>query len=232
MTTDAQKHPTDHVTARIVTELAAALLPHLKETVSAELTRTIESLPVNVDRQVQEALSSLGRLQTFFEDMTGTLNSAQSAASLLSNELLPLSRTCEILKAAAARLEQLPAEPDTNGAKVNEILLSLEASLSGWGGILRANGHAQTKELSEFSAEVSEQVGWMKSVMPQLVGDILEKKLSPQVEESQTAGEKILALETRLARLEKIAKIILAEGIVFIVLAAALAAALFFRILP
>ena len=213
MTTDAPNAPSyspDHATARIVEELAAALLPHLKETVSAELTRTIKSLPINVDREVEEALASLKRLQVLFKDMEKTLKSVQSSVSLLSNELLPLSQTCETLNAASERLEQLAANPDVNVAETNELLRAIAASLSEWEGILKANGRAQTKELSEFSAEVSEQVGWMKSAMPGIMEEILEKTLSSSTEEwIRTVGESVRTFETRLARLEKIGKIIL-----------------------
>ena len=230
MTGKVQKHTTDHVTTRIVTELAAALLPNLNETVSAELTRTIEALPVNVDRQVEGVLSSLRRLQALFENTAVTLESAQSSASLLLDELLPLSHTCDTLKSTAERFERLAVKPDTYDANVDELLLSLKASLSDWGGILKAEGCAQTKELSEFSAEVSEQVGWMKSTMPQLVGDILEKTLSSRVDENQIIVEKFHALEARLSKLEKIGNIILAGGFVFTVFAAVIAAVLYFRI--
>jgi len=167
MTTEATKHQLDHATARIVTELAAELLPHLKETVSAELTRTIESLPVNVDREIEEVLSSLKRLRALFEDMTGALNTAQNSALRVSSELFPLLSACGTLCAATERLEQLAVKLSTDDiVKVNEKLLhSLEASFADWAGILKANGRAQTRELSEFSAEVSEQVGLIKSGM-------------------------------------------------------------------
>jgi chromosome segregation ATPase len=233
MTTDAQNVPNapnnspDHATARIVEELAAALLPHLKETVSAELTRTTKSLPINVDREVEEALASLKRLQVLFKDMEKTLKSVQSSVSLLSNELLPLSQTCETLNAASERLEQLAANPDVNVAETNELLRAIAASLSEWEGILKANGRAHTRELTEFSAEVSEQVSWMKSGIPVMVEEILKKTLSPRTEECRTADESARALDTRLARLEKIGTIILAEGIVFVAFLAAIAAALY-----
>jgi len=234
MTTEAPKQQLDHATARIVTELATALLPHLKETVSIELARAIKSMPVNIDREVEEALSSLRRLQTLFENIEGELNSAQNSASRLSNELLPLSRMCETLIAAAARLEQIAAKTDINdGVQINdEFLRSLEASLHDWGGILKANGRAQTKELSEFSTEVSEQVGWMKSNLPATLREALEKSLASRAEESRAIGEvgkNVRALEDRLTKLEKIGKIILVEGIVLIAALAAIAAALYFR---
>ncbi|MCL2011159.1 MAG: hypothetical protein FWG71_11540 [Synergistaceae bacterium] len=223
----------DHATARIITELADALLPGLKEAVAAELARTIESLPA-VDRELEETLSSLRRLRALSEEMTAALNSAQDSALRVSDGLLPLSRMCETMNAAIDRLERLeqlapkPEEPDENHAAASgEILRSLEANLSDWGGILKANGRAQTRELSEFSAEVSEQVGWMKSGMPGMVGEILEKTLSSRIEEqTRTTGENARALEARLSRLEKTGKIILAEGLVLLAFLAAIAAAL------
>ena len=221
----------DHATARIITELVAALLPHLKETVSAELTRTIESLPINIDREVEEALSSLKRLQFLFGDMTNALSSAQSSALRVSNELLTLSRTCETLNTATERLEQLTLESPIDAAQVKEVLHSMEMSISDWSGILKSNGRAQTKELSEFSAEVYELIGGMKSTLTAMLGEILEKTLSSRTEDwLRTTDENVRALETRLTKLEKIAKIILAEGVVFIACLAAIAAALYFRI--
>jgi len=235
MTTEAPKQQLDHATARIVTELAAALLPHLKETVSAELIKAIESMPVNIDREVEEALLSLKRLQALVEDMTGALNSAQSSASRLSNELLPLSRTCETLIAATTRIEQLMSEkPEmNNGVQANdELLRSLETNLHDWGGILKANGRAQTKEFSEFSTEISEQVSWMKSNMPDILRETLGKMLSSRAEESLSIGEvgkNVHSLEDRLTKLEKIGKMILAGGIVLIAVLTAAAVALYFK---
>ena len=223
MRTETTERPLDHATARIITELASALLPHLKEMVSAELTRAIESLPINVDREVGEALSSLKRLQVLFEDITNALNSAQSSALRVSNELLTLSRACETLNAATERLEQLASESPIDSAQVNEMLHSMEMSISDWSGILKSNGRAQTKELSEFSAEVYELVGGMKSILPTMLGEILEKTLSSRTEDwLRTTGENARALETRLSKLEKISKmILLMEGIIFIAVVAA-----------
>ena len=232
MRTETPERQLDHATARIITELAAVLLPHLKETVSAELTKTIESLPINVDREVEEALSSLKRLQVLFEDMTNALNSAQSSALRLSNELLPLSRTCEILNTATARLEQLASESSIDSVQVNEILRSIEMSISDWGGILKSSGRAQTKELSEFSAEVYDMVGGMKSILPTMLGEILEKTLSSRTEDwLRTTGENSRVLEARLSKLEKIAKVTLAGGVVLLILLAAAAAMLYLKII-
>ena len=234
MMTENLERPMDHATARIVTELAAALLPHLKETVSAELTRTIESLSINVDREVGEALSSLKRLNVLFEGMTDALNSSQSSALRLSSELLSLSRTCEILNTATERIEQLAsAKPPVDSAQINEILHSVEVAISDWSGILKSNGHAQTKELSEFSAEVYELIGGMKSILSTMLGEILEKTLSLRTEDwLRATGENARALEARLSKLEKISKIILLmEGIILVVVLAASSAMLYLRII-
>ena len=227
MTTAAAEHTPDHATTRIITELAAELLPHLKETVTSELARTLESLPVNIDREVEQALSSLKRLQAVFEDMTVALNSAQRAAQRVSNDLLPLSRMCETLRAAIERLEELTAKPDVKETPLDELVRSFEAIISDWGGILKASGRAHTKELNEFSAEVTELVGDMKSSLPAMLGEILGKALLSHTEElTKASGESVRTLETRLTRLEKI---ILTGGAVFFACLAAIAAALFLR---
>jgi len=232
MMTDS-KQQLDHTTARIVEELAAALLPHLRETVSAELSRTIESLPMNIDREVEQALASLRRFQALFEDMAEVLNSAQSSASQLSGDLSPLASACEMMKTATERLEQMgkPGETQVNG----EFLNSVETSLRDWEGILKADGRAHTRELEEFSAEVSEQVGWMKSDLPAVLEgalgkalkDALQKEFLPHAGESRAIFEGVRALEARLARLEKIGKVILVKGMILITALAA--AALYFR---
>jgi len=229
MMPDTSKQQLDHTTARIVEELAAALLPHLKETVSAELARTISALPVNIDREVEKSLASLSRFQKLFEDMAGALDSAQSSVARLSGDLRPLSRTCEIMEAATERLEQLAVKPDkNNGTQVNEALIrSLEETLHDWGGILKANGLAHTKELKEFSAEVSEQVGWIKSNMPVFLEKELKKTLLPYIEESRAVAENVRTLDDRLTSLEKIGKIVLVEGIILIAVLVA-AAVLYF----
>jgi len=235
MTTEASKqqldHKLDHTTARIVAELADALLPRLRETVSAELSRTIESLPVNINREVEEALSFLRRFQVLFEDMAMVLNSAQSSASRLSDDLLPLSSACEMMKAATERLEQMSKPGGVQAAaQMNDgFLSSVEASLRDLEGILKADGRAHTKELNEFSAEVSEQVGWMKSNLPTVLEEALEKTLKealqkeflPHTSEHGAISESVRTLETRLARLEKIGKVILVEGMVLVAVLAA-----------
>jgi len=217
--------PLDHAATRIVTELAAALLPHLKETVSAELTKTIEALPLNIDREVEETLSSLRRLQVLFEDMAAALNSAKSSALRVSNELLPLSRACETLNVVIERIEQFAAKPELDVSEMHVLLRSMEAAISDWEGVLKANGRAQTKELSEFSAEVSELMGGMNA-LPAIMRETLEKALPTGAEKYRSAGESLRLLEAKLARLEKI---VLAEGFVLIVFFAAIAAALFLK---
>lgn len=225
----------DHATARIITELAAALLPQLKDAISAEVTRAIQSLPISVDREVEEVLSSLKRLQAFSEDMTTAFSSAQSSASQVSSELLPLLRMCETLNAATVRLEQFASNDgaEENAIQMtNELLRSLEANLSDWEGILKANGRAQTRELSEFSTEVSEQVSWVTSGMSQMVGEILDKTLSSRIEEwSQAANENTRVLEARLARLEKIGRMILAGGFALVASLAVIATVLYLKII-
>jgi len=230
MKAETTERPLDHATARLITELAAALLPYLKETISAELSRAIESLQINADREAKEEFPSLKRIQVLFEDMTNALNSAQSSALSVSNELLYLSRACENLSAATARIEQLASGAPADSARINEILHSMEVSINDWGGILKSSGRAQTKELSEFSAEVYELIGGMKSILPTTLGEILKNALSSYTEEwFRTTGENARALETRLTKLEKITKIILAEGVVFIVCLAAIALALYVK---
>ena len=197
MTTEARQQ-LDHTTARIVEELAAALLPHLKEVLSTELAEV--------------------------------LSSAERSASRLSDDLRPLSGACEMIQTATERLEQISNK--SGGAQVDdELLRSISASLLDWEGILKANGRANTRELNEFSAEVSEQVGWMKSSLPEVLEEELQKALRkaflPHTEENRAISESVRALEVRFTRLERIGKIILVEGIVLI---AALAAAVLYFI--
>jgi len=234
MTDNIQEKQLDHTTARVVAELASALLPHLKETVSSELALATAAMPINVSREVEEALTSLRRIQAFSESLAAALDSAQNSASRLSDGLKPLTQASEAINDAAARIERLAAkQPDEgNNAQITkELLRALEENLRDWGGILKANGNAHTKELNEFSAEVSEQVSWMKSSLPEKLKDAFlpaEKALLSRAEDSRAITESVKALDARLTRLEKTGKIVLVEGIVLIMVLAA-AVVLYFR---
>lgn len=164
--------PLDQTTARIVDELAAAMLPHLRETLTEETAR-FQTLPDKVEETLKALLAALGDLQKIGTEATESLDAAERSmeerlAALSSAALASVERAgaaVDSLEANAANLlkatgdspqpEIRGAEPPQSGEILRTLRL-LETSIPVWEGILKAEGRAQTRELSELSAEVTE----------------------------------------------------------------------------
>ena len=164
MTSETER-PLDHATARIVAELAASLLPRLQETLAAELKNAVEALSVQAGRSVEETLTALARLKAASEGIVTSLDAAGTSIKGMSFDALPsLSRLCEQWEALAAQ----PAATETD---------ALKNAISHWEGVLKADAHAQTRELSEFSSELLELIRAMEGSLPQMVKDAVEKAI-------------------------------------------------------
>jgi hypothetical protein len=204
------ERPLDHATARIVAELAATLLPHLQETLAVELKNAAEALSAQNNRGVQETLTALGRLKVASDEVVTALDAAGTSMREMSSGVLPsLLRICEQLESSAAQ----PAAAET--------LDILKNAISNWEGVLKADGHAQTRELSEFSSELSELMKDMGVSLPQTVKDTTEKAMAFRDDQClKTLLESRYVMEKRLARLEKI--VVVSGAVSAILLAAAL----------
>lgn len=226
--------PLDHATARIVTELASALLPRLQETVAEEIaklaprahygTRAAGSevfFPVvqtpteeteaheNNEKISEETL----RLVLKQENLTSTLE-------LLVQNLERFSRQMEETKEETREeTGEREKETETVGG-TTEVLRLIEEALSRWEGTLKADGRAQTRELSEFSMEVAELLKDTRTHLLQTVRQAVEERLATRDSRlRQELMENEKNTERRLARLEKM---VVASGVLSMVLFATL----------
>jgi ABC-type transporter Mla subunit MlaD len=227
----------DHATARIVAELAAALLPSLtsdvKEAVAAEVARGARqaaALPERRGEDAGEELVSLHRasLQRFSETAASFAAAEASVERSVSELSSLMERFCERMEGVAARLAQaaddLARQSSGQFTALSSTLASVKSGLDdetledvagtlrflkeaipGWEGVLKADGRMQTRELSEFSAEMSELSKDMKLSLAAIVRESAEKGAARDEERRKAAEENGQAMERRLARLEKIA---------------------------
>jgi ABC-type transporter Mla subunit MlaD len=191
---DTSERPLDHATTRIVAELAAALLPRLQDTLAGELRNAVESLSIRTHHGVEETLTALERLKTASDEIVVSLNAAEESMREMSAMLSSLAKIRE-------QLGTFAAQPVAAG----EGLDALKNAISAWEGVLKADGHAQTRELSEFSSELSELIRDMGVSLPQTVKNTAEKVITSRNDEwAKTVEEYKDVTEKRLARLEKI----------------------------
>ncbi|GHS92715.1 hypothetical protein AGMMS50276_01210 [Synergistales bacterium] len=170
---ETTSRPLDHATARIVTELAAAILEPLKEDIKKTIHEAIE-LKISVAAKsctVTEPLSS----------------------PAVRPETSEISRKTEISE------------------DLQQLLRALSEDIRAWEGILKAEGVAQTRELSEFSSEISDLVKDIKSSLPflisQAVCDASEKNINHGERLQKLTEGALSEVERRLLKLEKIALI-------------------------
>jgi DNA repair exonuclease SbcCD ATPase subunit len=216
----------DHVTARVVAELAAVLLPPLETAVAVEVSKALNALPKRSDQAFNETLTSLKQLQESGEAIAGALNAAKDSIGETSADILPaFSRISERMDVAAAQLEQCISQlveqaiagPKAKFDALGEVTKSLhtvESAISNWEGILKAEGRVQTRELSEFSSEVLELVKDMRSDLPRALRETVEKAVASRDDEwTRVVRESSQAIEAKLAGFEKIVALV---GIVIV----------------
>jgi hypothetical protein len=261
---DGFERPLDHATARIVAELAAALLPSLTSDVKEAVAKEVQAaLPEQREEGAEEALASLHRvalhraslhraslqqasLERFQEeigrvgsDMTASFAAAEASVERSVSELSSLAeRFCERMESAAARLAQAADElarqssgqftalsstlasvksgPDDGILEdVAGTLRFLKEAIPGWEGVLKADGRMQTRELSEFSSEMSELAKDMKSSLAAIVRESAEKGAARDEERRRAAEENGTLIERRLAKLEKLSVLTAAASAFF-----------------
>ncbi|MDR2180795.1 MAG: hypothetical protein LBP21_10840 [Synergistaceae bacterium] len=211
MTSDTSERPLDHATARIVTELAAALLPHLQETLAGEMRNAAELLSTRTHLGVEETLAALERLKATGDGIVSSLKAAGESMQGISGVLSSLAKMRE-------QMEVFALQPAGSAETLDAALGALKNAIATWEGVLKADGHAQTRELSEFSSELSELMRDMGVSLPQTVKDTAEKVITSRGDEwVKTLLENRYVMEKRLARLEKI---VVVSGAISVVLLA------------
>jgi hypothetical protein len=187
----------DHATARIVAELAAALLPPLTAGVKAAVAEEIAKRTENEESARQTASSSIERFGERMEEAAARLTRvAEELARQSSGQFAALSSALASVK---------PALDDEALEDVAGLLRFLKEAIPGWEGVLKADGRMQTRELSEFSAEMSELAKDIKLSLAASARESAEKGAARDEERRRFAEESARAMERRLTRLEKIA---------------------------
>jgi hypothetical protein len=207
----------DHATARVVSELASALLPRLEEILVAELRKEVEALPDRTSQGVEEMMTVLTRLTKTSDKIVVSLNAAEESVRNVSKGVLPaFSNICGQLDSFAARSASVVESAEAKG------LQALREATANWEGILKADGRAQTRELSELASEFSELARGMESILPQAVKEAVEKAMALHRGEWEKAIlEQTRILGKRLAKIEK--TLAVGWGVAALCLAVALA---------
>ncbi|GHV44647.1 hypothetical protein FACS1894204_02110 [Synergistales bacterium] len=155
---NTQSRPLDHVTARIVTEIAAAILEPLKNDI----------------KKIIESRSPVG---------------------------------------AALTADKTPDTPEKSpktemSEDLQKLLLTIDGDIKAWKGILKAEGVAQTRELSEFSSEISELVRDIKSTLLSSIDETARASLEKNAERGERlrklTEDALNRIEKRLLRIERI----------------------------
>lgn len=182
----------DHATARVVKELAEALLPRLREAVRDDLMAAL-SLRTG---HVGELADVLGRLREAGSEADATLREAIKSLNGATDDARSiLARACERLDAPGTP----PHQANEALEETRELHHVVEEAVSNWEGILRADGRAHTRELNAFSNEVADLVKNLGLDLGRMIGDAAEKARNgwePVLERQRN-------VETRLGRLEK-----------------------------
>ena len=184
--------PLDHASARIVSELAARLLPPLKEELSA--LRTLEDEEKDAAwRRIREAVSELAarpRVEpegnpAHWEALARSLEDTNRRIALLEGAISQLKAAVENI----AELQRAPAAASPDSSPSNEgapfppereapLLDLMENRIPIWEGLLRAHNQAQSRELNALSVELAELQNETREAMARTLREALEQELA------------------------------------------------------
>lgn len=185
--------PLDHASARIVSELAARLLPPLKEELSA--LRTLEDEEKDAAwRRIREAVSELAarpRVEpegdpAHWEALARSLEDTNRRIASLEGAMSKLGDAVENI----AELQRAPASSHPDSSPSNGVgapfppereapLLDLmENRIPIWEGLLRAHNQAQSRELNALSVELAELQNETREAMARTLREALEQELA------------------------------------------------------
>ena len=184
--------PLDHASARIVSELAARLLPPLKEELSA--LRTLEDEEKDAAwRRIREAVSELaarpntkpeGDLERWealahsLEDTNRRIASLEEAMSKLGDaveNIAGLQRELTLSSSSPSDEEEGTQLPPDREAPLSDLM---ENRIPIWEGLLRAHNQAQSQELNELSMELAELQSETREAIARALREVLERELA------------------------------------------------------
>ena len=187
--------PLDHVSARIVTELAARLLPPLKEELSA--LRTLEDREKDAAwRRIGEAVSELAArpntkpegdlerweaLSRSLEDTNRRIASLEEAMSKLGDAV---ENIAELQRVPASSLpDPSPSDEEEEGDELPPdreapLLDLMENRIPAWEGLLRAHNQAQSRELDALSMELAELQNETREAIARTLREALGQELA------------------------------------------------------
>ena len=187
--------PLDHASARIVSELAARLLPPLKEELSA--LRTLEDEEKDAAwRRIREAVSELAARPRVepegdparWEALARSLEDTNRRIALLEGAISQLKAAveniAELQRAPAAASHPDPSPSSDKGGNElppdREVPLSdlMENRIPAWEGLLRAHNQAQSRELNALSVELAELQNETREAMARTLREALEQELA------------------------------------------------------
>ena len=185
--------PLDHASARIVSELAARLLPPLKEELSA--LRTLEDEEKDAAwRRIREAVSELAARPRVepegdparWEALARSLEDTNRRIASLEGAMSKLGDAVENI----AELQRAPAAASPDSSPSNEkgapfppereapLLDLMENRIPIWEGLLRAHNQAQSRELNALSVELAELQNETREAMARTLREALEQELA------------------------------------------------------
>ncbi len=184
--------PLDHASARIVSELAARLLPPLREELSA--LRTLEDEEKDAAwRRIREAVSELAarpRVEpegnpAHREALARSLEDTNRRIALLEGAISQLKAAVENI----AELQRAPASSHPDSSPSNEgaqlppdreapLLDLMENRIPIWEGLLRAHNQAQSRELNALSVELAELQNETREAMARTLREALGQELA------------------------------------------------------
>ena len=187
--------PLDHASARIVSELAARLLPPLKEELSA--LRTLEDREKDAAwRRIGEAVSELaarpntkpkGDLERWealahsLEDTNRRIASLEEAMSKLGDAV---ENIAELQRVPASSLpDPSPSDEEEEGDELPPdreapLLDLMENRIPAWEGLLRAHNQAQSRELDALSMELAELQSETREAIARTLREALGQELA------------------------------------------------------
>ncbi len=187
--------PLDHASARIVSELAARLLPPLKEELSA--LRTLEDREKDAAwRRIGEAVSELaarpntkpeGDLERWealahsLEDTNRRIASLEEAMSKLGDAV---ENIAELQRVPASSLpDPSPSDEEEEGDELPPdreapLLDLMENRIPAWEGLLRAHNQAQSRELDALSMELAELQNETREAIARTLREALGQELA------------------------------------------------------
>lgn len=214
----------DPTTARVVSELAEALLPRLQEAVVRELSATAHTMPRETERNADAALIALNQLRETCDRVTASMTLAEKSVGETAAEIrAELERLPHGLEPPAAQMKHGADAASETAA----LIRSMEAATRNWEGILKADGRAHTRELSELSAETSELLRDTRSTVTTEVREAVEREF---VKYDERLERLLRENETRTeAKLARAQKFVLASTAISAILSAAILAMLLMR---